>query len=107
MKFTVPLQADNAGNPLGIFSVNTSNAAIVILFTNPGRWSQFSQVVASVLKREGVKLASFDVDAASFEAATAQLMAMDPSLRGAAKFIPDSAPVYAEVLRFFEEQLEA
>lgn len=106
MKCTVPLQADKAGNPLGLFSIDTSSGHIVILFTNPGRWDEFADVVGQVLKRHGAKLASVDLDADSFEAAVAQLLKMDPSLRGTAHFLPDSTPVFGEALRLFQEQLK-
>jgi hypothetical protein len=104
MRYTVPLIYDEAGEPQGLFSVHTSEGKVVILFSNSARWEAFSNPVARVLAGQGQKLASTVIEAPSLEAAVSKLAELDPNVTNEGMFIPDSTPMFWEIVRFFQTQ---
>src|SRR5438034_11695005 len=98
MRYTVPLLLNEAGEPIGAFSVNTSEGRLVIIFSNSIRWQTFADPVARTLAKKGQKLGSFDLDAPSLEAVVSRLVQMDPNLTNEATFVPDSLPMFSEIV---------
>jgi hypothetical protein len=103
MDFTIPLLLNSDRQVVGIFSVNTSDGALVFVFRNMAKWDAFASPVTTVLNTQGSYLGSTSIPAGSIEELADQLVADDPTL-AAATFVPDSAPILGDVIEFFEQQ---
>ena len=98
MEYTVPLSIDSIGEPTGLFSVFTTEAPVVFIFTNHARLNDFLDAAAGAVSKDGGKVGSTSFEADSMEEFIAKLLDMDPTLQGT-QLVTDSA-------LFFEDALE-
>ena len=103
MKFIVPLHCDSKKQPMGLFAVHTSEGPVVVIFSNKPKWDRFCRAVAPVLAREGTYIGSTNFESDFIEDVVDQLAALDATITSTT-FVPDSAPILASVMEFFEQQ---
>lgn len=96
---------DADGNPAGMFSVSTSEGEIVVLFSDLAKWNIFAGLASRALRASGQLFGSVSVEAASFEDAVQQVVDLDPAIVDQAVFIPDTAPVVQDIMKFFVSKL--
>jgi len=104
MKYIVPLQCDENRQPTGVFSIFTSEGPLVIIFSNLPKWHRFREAAAAALARDGKYIASTEIEADSIDGVVDELESLDPAITEQATFVPDTAPIVADVLAFFEQQ---
>lgn len=103
MEYTVPLSIDSSGQPVGLFSIFTTEAPIVFIFTNQARLDDFLDAAAHALAKEGNKIGSTVFEAESMEEIIGKLLEIDPTLAGT-NFVPDSAPIYDDALEMLKAE---
>lgn len=104
MQYTIPLMMNASGAPQGLFCAHTTEGPIVIVFSHTPRWTRFASAVSRVLAKEKLKLGAATIDADSLEDVLAWVAKVDPATAKEAKLLPDTAPLYSDVLAYFEEQ---
>lgn len=104
MKVIVPMLCNASREPVGVFSVQTSQGAMVFLFTNQARWERFVQPVGRVLRKQNNYIASMEFEVNELDDVVDKLAELDPGIVDEATFLPDSAPIFADVLAYFEGQ---
>jgi hypothetical protein len=102
MEYTIPMVADAQGNPQAVFCTHTTQGKVVIVFTSTPRWKRFAAAVSVVLSKESAKLAGATVEADSLDELVARIAKIDPAMMAEATVLPDSAPLYADVVEYFE-----
>ena len=101
MRYIVPMLAGADRNPVGLFSLQTTDGEVVIVFANKARWDRFADAVSPVLRQQDQFLASVTFEEDSIDDVAGRLVEMDPSLENAT-FVPDSAPLYDDAVGMFE-----
>jgi hypothetical protein len=102
MQYTIPLTLDRNDEATGLFSLYTSHGPVVIIFTNPLKFEKFAQASSTKLKSQGQKFGSVEMEASSLADIINKLLAMDPSLADNVNFIPDSDPLFDQLLESYD-----
>jgi sugar/nucleoside kinase (ribokinase family) len=103
MEYLVPFLVDTDRNPVGLFSVSTTEGPLVVIFSNKAAWGEFAEVVAPVLARSQQYIGSAPFDEETIDDVVDRLIEIDPSLDGTTTFIPDTAPILDDVMTFFRQ----
>ena len=98
MVYSVPLSLDAEQNIQGLFTTLTSGAQLVFIFTDSSKLSHYLRAAANSLAGSGRKVGSTQMEADSFEDLIATLLKMDPSMTGTVTFLPDSDPMFEQIL---------
>ena len=103
MEYLVPFLVDSDRNPVGLFSVTTTEGPLVVIFSSQAAWGEFAEAVAPVLARSQQFIGSAPFDEETVEDVVDRLIEIDPSLDGTTTFVPDDAPVVGDVVTFFRQ----
>ena len=98
MEYLVPLTLDSELNIQGLFSIFTSSGPMVFIFTDQSKLMQFLEAASSTMAQSGKKVGSTGIEADTFDDLVTTLLQMDPSMAGNVNFLPDSDPLFAQVL---------
>lgn len=104
MEYNIPLLIDQNNEPIGLFSVNTTEGPVVIVFTNTPRLEEFLEATSAVVRLDGKKVGTASFDADSMEEVVAKLLEADPSIKGS-KFVPDGSPIFDDAVAFFKSHI--
>jgi hypothetical protein len=104
MKYTIPLLLDNNGEATGLFSIFTSEAPVVIIFTNPLKMERFKKIAFTKLASKGLKGGWASKEASSLGNLIRELMDDDPSLaEDNVNFVSDNDPFCDQLLDSMEK----
>ena len=103
MEYLVPFLVDSDKNPVGLFSVTTTEGPLVVIFSSQAAWGEFAEAVAPVLARSQQFIGSAPFDEETVEDVVDRLIEIDPSLDGTTTFVPENAAVVGDVVTFFRQ----
>ncbi len=97
MQYSVIMYLDQNNQPDGFFGVYVNRDPIIFIFHNQAKQEALLTRLAPSLE-EGQKIGAVSFEAESIYHLVRDLLEMDPSLAGAANFVPDSAQLYAIIM---------
>jgi hypothetical protein len=102
MQYSVIMYLDQNNQPDRFFGIYTKFDPIVFVFQSMTKLEAFLTAVVSTLPlEEGQKIGTVSFEAKSIYQAVRGLLEIDPSLTGAANFVPDSDPLYDIIMAEF------
>lgn len=103
MQYTIPVTMNRNNETTGLFSLYTSHGTVVIIFTNPLKFEKFADASSTKLESQGKKFGYVKLEASSLADIISKLIAMDPTLADNVNFIPDSDPLFDQLLASYDD----
>lgn len=105
MKLFLPFVLNEANEPVGLFTIYTSQGPVVVIFSSFSRWELVASWAQADLEAKGQYVGAGPFDAASVEEVAAQIIAGDPTL-SKHTFISDTDPLFEEIFELIIQAIE-